>query len=78
MEEEADRREREEIRAAIEEHRRLDLENQERVKQRNLELQRDLEMQINYQHRVLTRQKEEEKEEFIMGMVSDCELMLLL
>ena len=70
MEEEADRREREQLRAAIEEHKRLEMENQVRIKQRNLGLQRDLEMQMDYQGRLKDKQREEEKEEFLLGMVS--------
>ena len=58
MEEEADRKEREQLRAAIEEHKRLEMENQERIKQRNLGLQRDLEMQMDYQGRLKYKQRE--------------------
>jgi len=72
-EDEADRREREQMRAAIMEHKLLEMENQERIRQRNLGLQRDLEMQMDYQGRVKDKQREEEREEFLQGMEAEAE-----
>ena len=69
-EQEAERKEREALLSAIEEHKRLEAENQERIKNRNVSFQRDLDMQIDYQQRVKAKEMEEEEREFRMGQVS--------
>lgn len=69
-EQESDRKEREALLSTIEEHKRLEAENEEKIKKRNLSYQRDLEMQIDYQRRMKTKQMEEEEREFRMGQVS--------
>lgn len=69
-EQEADRKEREALLSAIEEHKRLEAENQERIKNRNVSFQRDLDMQMDYQRRVKAKEMEEEEREFRMGQVS--------
>lgn len=69
-EQEAERTERVALLAAIEEHKRLEAENQERIKNRNVSHQRDLDMQIDYQRRVKAKEMEEEEREFRMGQVS--------
>ena len=71
-EQEAERTEREALLAAIEEHKRLETENQERIKNRNVSHQRDLDMQIDYQRRVKAKEMEEEEREFRMGQGSQC------
>lgn len=69
-EQEAERAEREALLSAIEEHKRLEAENEERIKNRNVSFQRDLDMQIDYQQRVKAKELEEEEREFRMGQVS--------
>ena len=69
-EQEAERVEREALLSAIEEHKRLEAENEERIKNRNVSFQRDLDMQIDYQRRVKAKGLEEEEREFRMGQVS--------
>lgn len=69
-EQEAERKEREALLSAIEEHKRLEAENQERINNRNVSFQRDLDMQIDYQRRVKAKEMEEEEREFRMGQVS--------
>ena len=69
-EQEAERTEREALLSAIEEHKRLEADNQERIKNRNISYQRDLDMQIDYQRRVKAKDMEEEEREFRMGQVS--------
>ena len=69
-EQEAERAEREALLSAIEEHKRLEAENEERIKNRNVSFQRDLDMQIDYQRRVKAKELEEEEREFRMGQVS--------
>lgn len=69
-EQEAERSEREALLSAIEEHKRLEAENEERIKNRNVSFQRDLDMQIDYQRRVKAKELEEEEREFRMGQVS--------
>ena len=70
QEQDADRAEREALLSAIEEHKRLETEHQERIKNRNVSYQRDLDMQIDYQRRVKAKDMEEEEREFRMGQVS--------
>lgn len=70
-EQEAEITERDALLAAIEEHKRLEAENQERIKNRNIGYQRDLDMQIDYQRRVKAKEIEEEEREFRMGQVSN-------
>lgn len=69
-EQESERAEREALLSAIEEHKRLEAENDERIKNKNLSYQRDLDMQIDYQRRVKSKELEEEEREFRMGQVS--------
>ena len=69
-EQESERKEREALLSTIEEHKRLEAENEEKIKKRNLSYQRDLEMQIDYQRRMRTKQMEEEEREVRMGQVS--------
>ena len=69
-EHEAERSEREALLSAIEEHKRLEAEKEERIKNRNVSYQRDLDMQIDYQRRVKSKEMEEEEREFRMGQVS--------
>ena len=69
-EQDAERAEREALLSAIEEHKRLEAENEERIKNRNVSFQRDLDMQIDYQRRVKAKELEEEEREFRMGQVS--------
>ena len=69
-EHEAERSEREALLSSIEEHKRLEAENEERIKNRNVSYQRDLDMQIDYQRRVKSKEMEEEEREFRMGQVS--------
>ena len=70
-EQETEIAERDALLAAIEEHKRLEAENQERIKNRNIGYQRDLDMQIDYQRRVKAKEIEEEEREFRMGQVSN-------
>lgn len=72
-EQESDRKEREALLSTIEEHKRLGAENEEKIKKRNLSYQRDLEMQIDYQRRMKTKQMEEEEREFRMGQEAEAE-----
>lgn len=72
-EEEAEKAERDALLAAIEEHKRLEAENQERIKNRNIGHQRDLDMQIDYQRRVKAKEMEEEEREFRMGQEAEAE-----
>lgn len=72
-EQEAERTEREALLSAIEEHKRLEAENQERIKNRNISYQRDLDMQIDYQRRVKAKDMEEEEREFRMGQEAEAE-----
>lgn len=72
-EQEADRKEREALLSAIEEHKRLEAENQERIKNRNVSFQRDLDMQMDYQRRVKAKEMEEEEREFRMGQEAEAE-----
>ncbi|KAL9988161.1 hypothetical protein ACROYT_G002569 [Oculina patagonica] len=72
-EQEAERAEREALLSAIEEHKRLEAENQERIKNRNVSFQRDLDMQIDYQRRVKAKEMEEEIREFRMGQEAEAE-----
>lgn len=58
------------MQSAIEEHKRLESENQDRIKNRNVSYQRDLDMQIDYQRRVKAKDMAEEEREFRMGQVS--------
>ena len=69
-EQEAERTEREALLSAIEEHKRLEAENEGRIKNRNLSYQRDLDMQIDYQRRVKVKEMDEEEREFRLGQVS--------
>ena len=78
LEEEAERREREAQLAAIEEHKRLEAENQERFQLRNKTYQRDLDMQIDYQKRTKEKEKEEEVREFLLGKVRNPATILQL
>lgn len=72
-EQEAEITERDALLAAIEEHKRLEAENQERIKNRNIGYQRDLDMQIDYQRRVKAKEIEEEEREFRMGQEAEAE-----
>lgn len=72
-EQEAERKEREALLSAIEEHKRLEAENQERIKNRNVSFQRDLDMQMDYQRRVKAKEMEEEEREFRMGQEAEAE-----
>lgn len=72
-EQEAEIAERDALLAAIEEHKRLEAENQERIKNRNIGYQRDLDMQIDYQRRVKAKEIEEEEREFRMGQEAEAE-----
>ncbi|XP_073242311.1 cilia- and flagella-associated protein 53-like [Porites lutea] len=72
-EQEAERAEREALLSAIEEHKRLEAENEERIKNRNVSFQRDLDMQIDYQRRVKAKELEEEEREFRMGQEAEAE-----
>lgn len=69
-EQESERAEREALLSAIEEHKRLETENEERIKNRNLSYQRDLDMQIDYQRSVKSKEMDEEEREFRLGQVS--------
>ena len=69
-EQEGERAEREALLAAIEEHKRLESENQETRKNRNIAHQRDLDMQIDYLRSVKAKERQEEEREFRMGQVS--------
>jgi len=51
------------------EHERIEKENQERIRQRNLNYQRHLDMQIDYQSQVKQKERDEEREEFLLGQV---------
>lgn len=68
-EQKAELAERDALLSTIEEHRRLAAENEERIKNRNVSFQRDLDMQIDYQRRVKAKELEEEEREFRMGQV---------
>lgn len=68
-EQKAELAERDALLSTIEEHRRLEAENEERIKNRNVSFQRDLDMQIDYQRRVKAKELEEEEREFRMGQV---------
>lgn len=72
-EQEAEIAERDALLAAIEEHKRLEADNQERIKNRNIGYQRDLDMQIDYQRRVKAKEIEEEEREFRMGQEAEAE-----
>lgn len=72
-EQESERAEREALLSAIEEHKRLEAENDERIKNKNLSYQRDLDMQIDYQRRVKSKELEEEEREFRMGQDAEAE-----
>lgn len=72
-EQEAEIAERDALLAAIEEHKRLEAENQGRLKNRNIGYQRDLDMQIDYQRRVKAKEIEEEEREFRMGQEAEAE-----
>ncbi|KAJ7385297.1 Cilia- and flagella-associated protein 53 [Desmophyllum pertusum] len=72
-EHESERAEREALQSAIEEHKRLEGENQERIKNRNVSYQRDLDMQIDYQRRVKAKDMAEEEREFRMGQDAEAE-----
>lgn len=73
QEQEGERTERKALLLAIEEHKRLEAENEERIKNRNLSYQRDLDMQIDYQRSVKTKELEEEEREFRMGQEAEAE-----
>ena len=66
---EAARAEKEALINAWKEHERMEQENQERIRQRNLSYQNHLDMQINYQKDVKQKEKDEEREEFLLGQV---------
>lgn len=72
-EQEAEIAERDALLAAIEEHKRLEADNQERIKNRNIGYQQDLDMQIDYQRRVKAKEIEEEEREFRMGQEAEAE-----
>lgn len=72
-EQEAEIAERDALLAAIEEHKRLEADNQERIKNRNIGYQRDLDMQIDYQRRVKAKEIEQEEREFRMGQEAEAE-----
>ncbi|XP_066274007.1 cilia- and flagella-associated protein 53-like [Branchiostoma lanceolatum] len=62
------RAEREELAHAIEEHKRLDAEQKQRIKQKNLAYQSDLDAQIDYQYSVRAQQQDEEYREYLHGV----------
>jgi hypothetical protein len=51
------------------EHERIEKANKERTLERNLGYQRDLDMQIDYQAHLRQKEKDEDKEEFLLGQV---------
>lgn len=50
-------------------HKRMAQESSDKLKQRNLTYQRDLEMQIGYQKTIKEKEKEEELVDFLAGKV---------
>lgn len=60
----------------INEHKRIERESSERLKQRNLSYQRDLEMQIDYQRKLKATEKDEEFQEYLAGKVSNCRIFM--
>jgi hypothetical protein len=53
----------------MEEHKRMAQASSDKLKQRNLTYQRDLEMQIGYQKTIKAREKEEELVDYLAGKV---------
>jgi flagellar biosynthesis component FlhA len=51
------------------EHKRMAQESSDKLKQRNVSYQRDLEMQIGYQKTMKAREKEEELDDYLAGKV---------
>ena len=68
MKQEAER-ERDELFKVMDEHKRMAQESSEKLKQRNLSYQQDLEMQIGYQKTMKNREKEEELNDYLAGKV---------
>ena len=68
LQREADR-ERDELQQVMEEHKRMAQASSDKLKQRNLTYQRDLEMQIGYQKTIKAREKEEELVDYLAGKV---------
>lgn len=66
---EAERQEKETLISAWMEHERIEKENQERIRQRNLSYQNHLDMQIDYQNQVKEKEKDEDTQEFLQGKV---------
>jgi flagellar biosynthesis component FlhA len=62
-------REREELAKVMDEHKRMAQESSDKLKQRNLSYQRDLEMQIGYQKAMKAREKEEDLDDYLTGKV---------
>ena len=60
----------------INEHKRIERESSERLKQRNLSYQRDLEMQIDYQRKLKATEKDEEFQEYLAGKVSNWRIFM--
>ena len=53
----------------MEEHKRMAQESSDRLKQRHLSYQNDLQMQIGYQKSMKAREKEEALDEYLAGKV---------
>lgn len=53
----------------MDEHKRMAQESSEKLKQRNLSYQKDLEMQMDYQKTIKAREKEDELSDFLAGKV---------
>lgn len=68
MRQEAER-ERDELFKVMDEHKRMAQESSEKLKQRNLSYQKDLEMQMEYQKTIKAREKEDEFNDFLAGKV---------
>lgn len=68
MRQEAER-ERDELLKVMDEHKRMAQESSDKLKQRNLSYQQDLEMQIGYQKTMKTRVKQEELHDYLAGKV---------
>ena len=62
-------REKEELQIVIDEHKKREQEETDRLKQRHKTYQQDLEMQIGYQQNWKARQKDEEYQEYLAGKV---------
>ena len=62
-------RERDELLKVMDEHKHMAQKSSDKLKQRNLSYQQDLEMQIGYQKTMKTRQKQEELHDYLAGKV---------